>query len=205
MVRIRTIRGKKVPLPGSDTSGPSDPRKPSKNSTSSPYDDEYNRIRQEEFLRMKKEQFKKKVKQSKAKKKQARFERVASLNLGNARQFLILTTPVLVQLDPYLMILYSTWKFGRYGYRIYQKVKREYDVNGDYPQALQNVVEQEIEEKVISKVKSIPIKNILQFAANRIWEIHKESNPDISISPEWDNFAVSAMTKTFKEIGDMAL
>ena len=86
---------------------------------------------------------------TKEERKEDRFHRVASLNLGNARQFLILTTPVLVQMDPYLTTIYTTWKFGKYGYEIYQKVKREYDINGDYPQALQNVVEQEIEEKVI--------------------------------------------------------
>jgi len=142
---------------------------------------------------------------TKKERKNARFDRVATLNLGSARQFLILTTPILVQMDPHLATLYSTWKFGKYGYGIYQKVKREYDVNGDYPQALQNVVEQEIEEKVISKIKSIPIKNISQFAANTIWEYHKEQNPESTISPEWGKLAVNAMTKTFEEIGEKAL
>lgn len=141
---------------------------------------------------------------TKEERKEDRFHRVASFNLGNARQFLILTTPVLVQMDPYLTTIYTTWKFGKYGYGIYQKVKREYDVNGDYNKALRNVVEQEIEEKVISPIKSIPIKNISQFVANRIWEYHKEHNPETTISPELEKFAVSAMTKTFEEIGAMA-
>jgi len=202
MVKIRTIKGRKVPLRGNDKSRsiilP-------KSNTSSPLADEYNRKRRIDFALKQKEKFKKRKIQSKAEKKQARFERVASLNLGSARQFLILTTPILVQMEPFLATVYSTWKFGKYGYGIYQKVKKEYDVKGDYNKALQNVLEQEIEEKVISRIKSIPIKNISQFTANSIWEYHKEQNPESTISPEWDKFVVNAMTKTFEEIGDKAL
>lgn len=142
---------------------------------------------------------------TKEQRKKSRFKRVASLNLGNARQFLILTTPLIVQMDPYLATIYTTWKFGKYGYGIYQKVKKEYDVKGDYNQALQKVVTEEIEEKVISKIKSIPTKNVSQIAANKIWEYHKKHNPENNISPEWDNFAVSAMTKMFEEIGATTL
>jgi len=142
---------------------------------------------------------------TKEERKEDRFHRVASLNLGDARQFLILSTSVLVQLDPTLATIYTTWKFGKYGYEIYKKVKREYDIKGDYNQALQKVVTQEIEEKVVSKIKSIPINNVSQFAANKIWEYHRGHNPETDISPELEKFAINAMTKTFEEVGAKAL
>ncbi len=142
---------------------------------------------------------------TKKERKEERFHRVQSLRLGSARALLIRSTPIIVQLDPTLASVYASYKVGKYGYGIYQKVKQEYDIHGDYNQALQNVVTQEVEYKITSKLKSIPIKSTSEFTAKSIWNYNKEQNPENNVSPELEKIAISAMTKTFEEIGEKIL
>ena len=142
---------------------------------------------------------------TKGERKEERFKRVQTLSLGAARGFLIRATPIIVQLDPTLASVYTSYKVSKYGYGIYQKVKQEYDIHGDYNQALQNVVTQEVEEKITSKLKSIPIKSTSEFAAKSIWNYHKEQNPKNNVSPELEKIGINVMTRTFEEIGEKVL
>lgn len=173
-----------------------DPKKPSKKITYFSPDD---------FRRRKPDPTPIKKEPTKEERKEERFKRVQTLSLGTARCFLIRATPLIVQLDPTLASVYTSYKIGKYGYGIYQKVKKEYDVYGDYNKALENVVHKEVEEKITSKLKSLPIKNASEFASKGIWNYYKEQNPENNISPRLEKIAISAMTKTFEEIGEKAL
>jgi len=200
VVKFRIINGKKVPLPGSDYVEPPDPKKPSKETSSSPFDDDYNRRRQEDFKRIRIEEFKNK-KQTKAQKKQATFDRVINLNLGHAKGFLIKATPVLVQLDPTLSSVYTSYKVGKYGYCFLKQVDEDYQKSGNYEESLKNVAKQEIEKKITSKIKSDVLQNGSQYAANMVWSFCKETYFEGKMNPKWDNFGKSALAKTFEDMG----
>jgi len=204
MVRIRVIKGKKVPLPGNDNSG-SDPRIPRSNTTSTPFDDEYNRKEQEEFIRQKSDELDKRESQSTSQKKQARFDRVFNLNLGHAKGFLIKATPVLVQLDPTLSSVYTSYKVGKYGYCFLKQVNEDYKTSGDFEESLKTITKQEVENKITSKIKSLPLEKGSQYAANKIWTLSKETLSNGKMDPKWDKFGESALAKTFEEIGDRLL
>lgn len=170
-----------------------------RNERRSSFDEEYNRRRQKEFL----EEFKKREKQTKAEKKQERINKFFSLNLelGHAKGFLIKATPVLVQLDPTLSAIYTGWKVGKYGYCFLKQVNEEYKRTGKFEESLKTVTIQEVENKIVSKVKAIPTEYSFQYAANRIWTLCKERYSDGKIDPKWDNFAENALVKSFEEAG----
>lgn len=205
MVRFRMINGRRVPLPGSDYLKPAVHFDPHNETTSSPYEDEYNLRRQKEFIRMKNQELGKRKYQSKAEKKQARFDRVFNLDLGHAKGFLIKATPVLVQLDPNLLAVYTSWKVGKYGYCFLKQVNEDYKSSGNFEESLKNVAKQEVEKKIVSKIKSIPLEKSSQYAANRIWTLCKETYSDGKIDPKWDKFAESALAKSIEEVGGQLL
>jgi len=196
-MEFRIINGKRVPLPGSDHSGHTvipDPRK----ETSSNLEKEYNQRRQKEFIKKRKQQ-------SKTQKKQERINRVFHLELGHAKGFLIKATPALVQLDPNLTAIYTSWKVGKYGYYFLKQVKEDYKSSGNFEESLKNVAKQEVEKKIVSKIKSMPLEKSSQYAANRIWTLCKQSYSDGKIDPKWDKFAENALAKSFEEVGGRLL
>lgn len=206
MVKFRIINGKRVPLPGNDDPG-WNPKRPSQNSTSSPFDDEYNHQRREEFARKQKEEFAKKIKENEQKrtKPQSKFEKAIQLNLGSAKAFMIKATPVLVQLDPTLSSVYTGYKVGKYGYCFLKQVNDDYQTSGNFEESLEKVARHDIEEKITSKLKSIPLQKGSQYAANMVWTFCKEKYSDGKIDPKWDTFGQNALAKTFEEIGGKLL
>ena len=172
-----------------------------KNSTGSSIVDEHNRRRLVEFALMKKEQYKKKEQLSKIQKKQAKFDKVIHLDMGHAKGFLIMATPVLVQLDPTLASVYTSYKVGKYGYCFLKKVNDDYKISGNFDESLKTVAKQEIEKKITSKIKSSPLEKSSQYAANRVWTFCKETYSDGKMDPKWDKFGESALAKSFEEVG----
>lgn len=182
-----------------------DPRNPRKENTSSPFDDEYNRRRQNEFTRKRFEEFNKKKQHSRAQKKQDRINRVINLNLGHAKMFLIKATPILVQLDPTVSTIYTGYRVGKIGYCFLKQVNEDYKSSGNFEESLKTVTKQEIEKKIVSKIKSIPLEKSSQYAANRIWTFCKEKYSDGKIDPKLDKFGENALAKTFEEVGGRLL
>jgi len=199
MVKYRTIRGKKVRLPGKDISFSSRP----KETTSSPLIDEYNRKRREVFGRKIKENSNKQKKQTEQ--KHTSFAKPINLNLGYAKGVLIKTTPLLVQLDPTLSSIYTSYKIGKYGYCFLKQVNEDYKTSGNFEESLKTIAAKEIEEKITSKIKSTPLEKSSQFAANTIWGLGKQTFSKEAIDPRWDSFAENALAKTFEEIGGKLL
>ncbi len=196
----RTINGNPVwigPKSGISSSDVSDPRNPRKKTSS--FEEEYNRERQKEFTKAIKEKFEKRREQSKAQKKQDKINKVFNLDLGHAKGFLIKATPVLVQLDPNLLAVYTSWKVGKYGYCFLKQVNEDYKTSDSFEESLKTVAKEEFEKKIVSKIKSIPLEKSSQYAANRIWTLCKETYSDGKIDPKWDKFAESALTKTIEE------
>ena len=202
----RKIRGNNVwigPKNGISSSDILDPRNPRKETSS--FDDEYNRRRQEEFTKALKEKFEKRKEQSKAQKEQEQFNKLVHKPLGHAKIFLLSALPILAIAEPTIGTFYTTWKLGKYGYSFFTKVYQEYKITDDFASALLNTARSEINQNIISKVKSIPIKQASQFAAKRVWTYYKEKNPDHKIPAEWDKHVETAMAKTFEEIGTKVL
>lgn len=168
-------------------------------------DDRYNRRREEELLRERLEKIEKRKKLAKSQKKKERINRVFNLDLGHAKGFLIMATPVLVQLDPTLSAAYTSYKVGKYGYCFLKQVNEDYKTSGNFEESLKTVTKQEIEKKITSKIKSFPLEKPSQYAANRIWTLCKENYSDGKIDPKWDKFAENALTKTFEEVGGKLL
>ena len=203
----RIIKGNRVwigPKRVSSSDFP-DPRNPRNKKTSSPYDDEYNRRRRAEFMRKRIEEFEKRKHQSKAQKKQAKFDRVINLNMGHAKGFLIKATPVLVQLDPTLSSVYTSYKVGKYGYCFLKQVNEDYKTSGNFEESLKTVAKQEVEKKITSKIKSLPIEKGSQYAANKVWTFCKDTYSDGNMDPKWDKFGESALAKTFEDVGGALL
>ena len=188
----------KKPRTGYTSEPPKPPKKPAKVY----FSDDHDRKRQNDFAEKRKDDFKKR---QKAKKKQERINRVFNLNLGHAKGFLITATPVLVQLDPNLSAAYASYKVGKYGYCFLKKVNEDYKISGDFEESLKTVAKEEVEKKITSKIKSLPLQKGSQYAANRVWTFCKETYSDGKIDPRWDKFAESALTKSFEEIGGKLL
>lgn len=196
----RTINGRKVWIEPKSGSPSDDPRDPRNETTSSPYDDEYNRKRMMDYARKKSDAFNKRKQQTKAQKKQARLDKVIHLDMGDARWFLIKVTPALVQLDPTLTSVYTGYKVGKYGYCFLKLVNEDYKTSRDFEESLKTVAKQEVEKKITSKFKSLPLENGSQYAANRVWTFCKETYSDGHMDPKWDKFGESALTKSFEEV-----
>lgn len=181
----------------------SNPRKNNPNYSS---DDDKKRLRElEEYARWKNEEFKKREKQSKVQKKEALFDQVINLNLGHAKGFLIKATPTLLRLDPTLSSIYTGYQVSKYGYCFLKKVNEDYQTSGSYEESLKTVAKQEVEEKIISKVKLLALDNGSKYAANRIWAYCKDTYSHGNMDPKWDEFGEKALAKTFEEIGGRIL
>ena len=208
MVIFRRKKGGKKPFPITPKKGISfpTPSEPPKRNYSS-FDDEYNRRRQREFFQNRIQEFEEREQQTKEQKKQDRIDKFFSLNLelGHAKGFLIKATPVLVQLDPTLSAIYTGWKVGKYGYCFLKQVNEEYKRTGNLEESLKTVTIQQVENKIVSKIKAIPTKQSFQYAANRICTLCKERYSDGKIDPKWDNFAENALVKSFEEAGGRLL
>lgn len=169
------------------------------------FDDEEHIRKREEFARLTREQFEKEEEQSRAEKKQARFDKVFHLNLGYAKGFLINATPALIQLDPTLSSVYTSYKVAKYGYCFLKQVNEDYQTSGNYEESLKTVAKQEVEEKITSKIKAFSLEKGSQYAANRVWTFCKETYSDGNMDAKWDRFGERALAKTFEEVGSMLL
>ena len=201
MVKFRTIRGKKVPLPGKDIFIPSEHYK---KTSSSSLIDEINRKRRVDYVPKILLEDPKKIKKQ-AEKKHKPFGKPINLNLGYAKGVLIKTTPILVQLDPTLSSVYTSYKIGKYGYCFLKQVNEDYKTSGNFEESLKTITVKEIEEKITSKIKSIHLEKSSQYAANMIWSLGKQTFSQEAMDPKWDSFAENALAKTFEEIGSKLL
>jgi hypothetical protein len=200
----RTIRGKKVWIePKNKRPDITMPPDPHKATTSSPLIDEINRKRRADHARKIKEDHDKRQKQTE--KKHTPFGKPINLNLGYAKGVLIKTTPILVQLDPTLSSIYTSYKIGKYGYCFLKQVNDDYKTSGNFEESLKTITAKEIEEKITSKIKFIPLEKSSQYAANMIWSLGKQIFSQEAMDPKWDSFAENALAKTFEEIGGKLL
>ena len=179
-----------------DITMPSDSHKAT---SSSPLIDEINRKRRVDHARKIKEDSNKQKKQTE--KKLTPFRKPINLNLGTAKVILIKTTPLLVQLDPTLSSVYTSYKIGKYGYCFLKQVNEDYKTSGNFEESLMTITTKEIEEKITSKIKSIPLEKTSQYAANTIWSLGKQTFSQGTMDPKWNSFAENALAKTFEEIG----
>jgi len=113
--------------------------------------------------------------------------------------------PFIASVDPTMATIYGAYRFGKFGYDFASKVNQEAKVYGSYERALWKVTEKTVDEKIISKLKSLPIKNGSEFAGKGLWAYYKAQNPEVKISETLDKHAENALIHTFKEIGDAVI
>lgn len=200
----RIIRGKRVWIgPKRSSSDILKPLDRHKETLRSPLIDELKRKRLVGHSQKVKENSDKR--QNHTEKKHTPFGKPINLNLGYAKGILITTIPLLIKLDPTLSSVYTSYKIGKYGYCFLKKVNEDYKTSGNFEESLKKIAEKEIEEKITSKIKSIPLEKSSQYAANMVWNLGKSTFSNEKIDPKWDSFAENALTKTFEEIGGKLL
>lgn len=113
--------------------------------------------------------------------------------------------PFIASIDPTMATIYGAYRFGKFGYGFASQVNQEAKMSGSYEQALWKVTEKTVDEKIISKLKSLPIKKGSEFAGKGLWAYYKAQNPEVKISETLDKHAENALIYTFKEIGDAVI
>ena len=99
--------------------------------------------------------------------------------------------------------IYGTWKFGKYGYHFVSKVYHEYQITGSYEKALLKAAQNELDQNIIPKLKSISVKNISELAAKNLWLNFKRENSNLKIPSKWDKHAEDAMADTLEQVINM--
>ncbi|MGI0022197.1 MAG: hypothetical protein ACRD9Q_04965 [Nitrososphaeraceae archaeon] len=191
----------KRPRMNIDFSDAEDPPKRNQNSFSY-WDNVRRRNELEEFAWKRKEEWEKNEKERIKRKKEERFERLAHVELGNAKILLISAVPFIISSDPTLTLstIYTGVKFAKFSYHFITELDQEYKETGSLEKALLNVTLQGLGQQVFSKLKEISIKTVSEAASKSIWDYYKEKNQSFKIPIDWNRHVENAMARTFEEV-----
>ena len=122
-------------------------------------------------------------------------------DFNKAKTIIKSTAPIIASLDPTMATVYGLYKFGNYGFDFVYKIHEDYKTTGSYEKSLRNVAENELQQKILTKIKTLSVKNGSEYLGKGLWMNYKGQFPNEKIPEKFDKYAENALIHTFEEIG----